>query len=653
MCGIAGILRVYAPGQSPESLPPPRDSIPDAWLRVLDDGIAHRGPDGRGEFRDRAVRGDGCTVDVALIHRRLTVIDPRTGAQPMVTGEGRALLATVFNGCIYNHRDLRRELSALGRRFTTDHADTEVIPHAYAQWGDDAPAHLDGMFAFAVWDRVRAELFLARDTAGEKPLYECHAGPGVYAFASVHAALGRFLARFGQELGGNGLMCSPQGLAEWLRFGGSLIPLTNQIDEVDVRVCSRTVPGDDDGANPGGVSATRGWYADLPARRPTNDGKAVPTAADVDSCLAAAVQSRLEADVPLGCFLSGGVDSSLVALHARRALGSLRTFTVRMPDARYDESDHAARVAGLIGAEHHTLDCNANPAEDLVHLIEQLGLPFGDSSLLPTYWVSRAARQHVTVALSGDGGDELFAGYERHAAARWLARAPGFLGLLPNWIGAGAHPRSNRAKLARLGNAARHGYDELLAIFPHDMLRHLAPGLPELPPGSPRVPTLDAPRRDFEWYLPGDLLRKADTASMAVALEVRAPFLARSMVHLGLTTPLAALTPGGQRKGLLRAAARLHLPADVVDRPKMGFAIPLSEWLRSDFGGLGSLLRDTLAAADPFPASLLGVEIDRSFVSRLVDDHMTARRDHAQRLYMLLVLALWCRSVKGWGSHAG
>ncbi len=645
MCGIAGILRVHTGGGT---APPPEAAIPDAWLDLLDRHIAHRGPDGAGRFRDRARRADGATVDVALLHRRLAIIDREGGAQPMVapsTGpESTDLLAVTFNGCIYNHRELRRELESLGHRFTTDHSDTEVLLHGQRAWGDEGlPSRLDGMFAYAIWERATAELILARDRVGEKPAYEAHLAPGLYAFASTAAAL----IALWEHLRSCGLVQGPldpfpRGMAQWLRFGGSLIPMLDGLEELDIGVVTRYGPHD---IGDGTITdfAQRSSFEDLPSR-----GEAPTLTTDsLDALLNTAVTSRLEAEVPLACFLSGGVDSSLIAAIAQRHLGNLATFTVHMPDPRYDESAAAAATAKLLGTRHQTLTCEPTPAADLVALTEQLGLPFGDSSLLPTHWLSRAVRQHAPVALSGDGGDELFAGYERHAAARWIARFGGLLRSIPRSIGDAAHPTSRWSKVTRLGDAARAGYEELLAIFPRHELDALVEGstevLPPTPPGYP--PVQDAPRHDFLWYLPGDLMRKSDTASMAVALEVRSPMLATGVVRAALATSLDSLTPGGQRKGLLRAVANRYLPRSITDRRKMGFAIPIGEWLRSDFGGMRTLMLDLIGpgATDPFPEAILGLRLRRPRIAAMIQEHDTGQRDHSQRLYMLTTLAIWCR----------
>lgn len=368
-----------------------------------------------------------------------------------------------------------------------------------------------------------------------------------------------------------------------------------------------------------------------------------------------AVTSRLEADAPLGLFLSGGLDSALIAAIAHKSRPDIKAFTVRMPHPDYDESAAATETAKAIGIDHTVLDCDPKPADDLVKLIEQLGLPFGDSSLLPTYWVCKAARQHVKVALSGDGGDELFGGYRRHTINPTLNRWRHLLRLIPTTLLDQRQPSGRSTYLARLATAARYGgYSELLAIFPTPDLRRLIPELDGQPTGDDSFRRVDDPlRHDFEHYLPDDLLRKTDTASMAVALEVRAPFLARDLVDAALRTPLDILMPNGERKGLLKQVAKKYLPEHIVNRPKQGFAIPIGEWFRTDYGGMRQLLLDHLRSTDPFPGLAdAGVEINMAFVEQMLKEHDAAGeesinpwhgRDHSQRLYMLLVLSIWAK----------
>ncbi|HYE02598.1 MAG TPA: asparagine synthase C-terminal domain-containing protein, partial [Phycisphaerales bacterium] len=282
-----------------------------------------------------------------------------------------------------------------------------------------------------------------------------------------------------------------------------------------------------------------------------------------------------------------------------------------------------------------------------VRLIGQMRVPFGDSSLLPSYWVSRAAHGAVGVALGGDGGDELFGGYDRYRAAGLAAlRAPGarfVAGLLER----GARPGSRRARAARLLHAgAGDGYPDLVSVFPGHELARLFPAARPAPPTGARPASADeAIAWDVRWYLPHDLLRKTDSASMACPIEVRSPFLDSNLAGLALRARLESLMPGGERKGLLRAVARRHLPAALADRPKRGFAIPVGRWLREDFGGLGTLLRDRLASTEPFGPPALGIDPDRRRVQALVREHMGGVRDHAQRLYLLLVLSLWAERM--------
>jgi asparagine synthase (glutamine-hydrolysing) len=358
------------------------------------------------------------------------------------------------------------------------------------------------------------------------------------------------------------------------------------------------------------------------------------------------VTARLESDVPLGCFLSGGLDSGLVAAFAQEALRGegkkLRTFTMRMPKGGYDESEAAGLTAGLLGTDHTTLDPGAAEAGDLVMLIESLGLPAGDSSLLPAYWLSRAAREHVTVALAGDGGDELFGGYLRHVAAPTLANWRMLLRVMGVVPWPDRDPKGRVSKLGRLCRAARGaGYDDLVAIFDQSEMRGLTLGRAAC--AAFRVPK-NVMAHDRDGYLPADLLRKTDTASMAVALELRSPMLASSLVFRASATSRSVLMPRGERKGLLKQLARKHLPAEVVGLPKSGFAIPIGVWFREETG-FRSLLNDTLGQSDPFPGLTSEIDLARiGAMRRALEVVGRGRgRDPAQRLYALLALAIWCR----------
>ncbi len=694
MCGIAGILRVHPPRQAP---PPPEVAIPESWLDILDESVKHRGPDGHGRFRDRALRPDGSTVDIAFVHRRLSIIDHAGGHQPMVlrarrasdtatqdsgprtqdppaiipagadpapyrrtlehalkpcprcTALRRGTIAVVFNGCIYNHRELRKELQSAGHVFSTDHSDTEALVHGWGEWGDGLVTRADGMFATGAWDSRRAALELARDLFGEKPLYFIRLDRGAVAFSSTLAALAKL-----ERAAGAASAPLRSNLANWIRLGfHDRLPLP----------ASEVPSGGSVLFDPFESVRTYGHRVLCSGDAINNPDAPLPDR--VARALRDAVNARLEADVTVGCFLSGGVDSSLIAAFARDAVSDLRTYSVRMPDPKYDESGFARMVAEKLGTRHTTLDCRPTPGEDLPQLVRQLGLPFGDSSLLPTHWVSRATRDHTKVALAGDGGDELFAGYERHLAVGPGARAAAVLTMIPSRLLARRNPKSKQAKLARLIETARaNDVYELLAVFQWADIRLLLPHLNRgdlsgqplrRPPESDMAQGLDALLHvDRYEYLPQDLLRKSDSASMAVALEVRSPMLARQVGALAFSLSPRQLMPRGQRKGLLRAVARKYFPPEIVDRPKQGFAIPIGEWFRTDYGGMRQLLLDHLSGPEPFGPDHLGINatINMGFVKKMLREHDDAGvkslwpwkgRDHSQRLYMLLVLSIWAK----------
>lgn len=677
MCGIAGIIKIHDPKDSPP--PPPLEAIPEHWLDILDESIKHRGPDGQGRFRDRALRDDGTVVDVALVHRRLSIIDHEGGYQPMVhdgerlrpdltyqPGEppivasevepGKPLVAVVFNGCIYNHRELRKELEGQRCVFETDHSDTEVLVHGWWVWGLRIADELDGMHASLVWDRKTGQAAWGQDLAGEKPLYQGAAGP---QYVRVWSTATTGLGMLAKETAPDESLVYLPGIENWIKDGSDWIPALTAfaVSHGEWSFCPEHPR---QGATPRDPRYAKSLLRSISYRRrlmvrAQGRGRDLRDPEYATYLLERAVDSRLEADVPLGVFLSGGIDSALIASITHKHRPDVISFTVRMPDPRFDESAAAAETANHIGIEHHILDCDPNPADDLIKLIEQLGLPFGDSSLLPTYWVCKAAREHVKVALSGDGGDELFGGYRRHTINPVLNRWRNLLRLIPTSLLDQRQPGSRSTYLARLATAAGHGgYSELLAIFPTPDLRQLIPSIEGELTGFDRFYRVDDPlREDFTHYLPDDLLRKTDTASMAVGLEVRAPFLAKDLVEAALRTPLDILMPGGERKGLLKQVARKYLPDHIVDRPKQGFAIPIGAWFRTDYGGMRQLLFDHLHSTDPFPGLAEGgVELNMKFVEQMLREHDAAGeksinpwhgRDHSQRLYMLLVLSIWAK----------
>ncbi len=598
----------------------------------------------------------------ALLHTRLSVIDLLGGDQPMHIRPPRTFqeeqvsdprrpkpryesdgpLHLIFNGEVYNHRRLRSLLTRCGHRFSTDHSDTEVLLLGYRQWGTQLPKHLHGMFAFAIWDEGRRQLFVCRDRVGKKPLFLLQRESELM-FASLVGTLAAGLPH-GTRPGLN-----DDALLHYLQLGYTLDrPLFDGVWELPPAHWM-TVEAD------GSRHVEQYWRPPPISKSSTSLG-----AADaLREVLGEAVNSRLEADVPLGCFLSGGIDSSLVAAIAQRRISQrggnpLRTFNVAMPEASYDETPHAMAVAEHLGTRHEVLHTRVGDAmDDLRQLMDITGDPNADSSLLPTHWLCKAAKQHVTVALSGDGGDELFGGYDRYRAMRWLYRHGSVLRMLPAGMADPTRPRSWKTRLGRLAAAAKAGPDpaasylSMIGLFNARQIAGLmperfgdladrpavAPGWPETAPDRQPHPVHDAMRWDLQHYLPHELLRKLDRASMAVALEVRCPLLDTSVCDLAGHLPPHVLMPGSRPKGLLRQVAAELLPDPIVRRPKRGFAVPIGQWFRTTLREpMQQLLLD-----GPLPD--LGV--DRPYVEQLVRHHLDRKADHTHRLFGLMQLALW------------
>ncbi len=628
MCGLAGILRF-------DGAP-----IDPARLRRMLAAIRHRGPDGEGVSELGAC---------ALVHARLSIIDLLSGDQPMHVGRADAdtdplqrrvagPLHLIFNGEIYNHRELRVKLEKLGHRFRSNHSDTEVLVFGYRQYGTELPKHLHGMFAFAIWDEDAQKLMLVRDRAGKKPLFVRRTERELL-FASLIPPI---LAAGG---GDTPPRVHDPALLTFLRYGYAFGP--SMIEGIDELPPGHWMTID----RRGRVEWDRYWQPPPISLTSTSLG-AVDALREV---VTEAVASRLEADVPLGCFLSGGIDSSLVAAIAQRQLRArggeaLRTFSIAMPALAYDESPHARAVADHVGSHHTVLHADPSDAiADLERLMRLTGEPTADSSLLPTHWLCRATRDHAKVALSGDGGDELFGGYDRYRALRLLQRHRFWLRALPVVGASGADQRTTRARLRRLIEAARAGaqpavqYHQMIHLFTEAQIRRLAPDLPGVNPDVDHPPAPDWPREsravsaamrwDLTHYLPFELLRKVDRASMAVALEVRCPLLDTEVLDLAGHLPDRVLMPGGRPKGLLRALAGDYLPPSIVRRPKRGFAIPIGEWFRTT-------LRDPLA--DRLRSgSLERLGFSREAALSWFDEHQQRRADHTHRLFALLQLAMW------------
>jgi len=595
------------------------------------EAIVHRGPDSAGEYVD---------PHAALGVRRLRIIDLATGDQPQCDESGR--IWTVFNGEIYNYRELRDELRAAGHRFTTQ-SDTEVIVHLYEEHGDAFVERLDGMFAIAVWDARDRTLTLARDRLGKKPLIYHIAGAELY-FGSEHQALlaGLRPKRLAPDL---------DAIALYLRLGYVPAPFDafaglRKLAPAEVLIWR-------DG------ETTRHTYWTPPID--VAHVEAAEAATEVRRLFDRAVAKRLVADVPLGAFLSGGIDSSALVASMAAQSAVVRTFTIGFDELPYSELAHARRIAERYGTEHHEFVVHADMLSVLPLLARHYGEPYADSSAVPTYYLSQLTRGSVTVALAGDGGDELFAGYQRYGAVALAARldripaGPRDLllaaatGLLPR----SGSERSRGVRLRRFVHGAReHGperYLGWLGIFDAEML---AVGSTELLGAATARAALElggreaampggaverAQRLDLALYLPDDLLVKVDIASMANSLEVRAPFLDRDLVEYATRLPTDLKIRHGQRKWILRQAFADALPAETMNRRKQGFALPIGEWLRTS---LRPLVDDLVLSSRALGRGYLRP----AFVRALVDEHQ-AGVDHTHRLWSLLMLELWHREV--------
>jgi asparagine synthase (glutamine-hydrolysing) len=609
MCGIAGIAG------------PAGDR--SALLGLMSDALVHRGPDEAGAYDDGRV---------ALAIRRLSIIDVAGGHQPYASEDGA--IHVVFNGEIYGHRALRERLAQRGHRFASG-ADGEVIAHAYEEHGERFIDQLDGMFAFALWDANRNRLILARDRLGKKPLFvACHAD-GSLSFASELAALSQD-PRVGREV-------DELALAEYVHYGYVPSPrcILRGVRKLEPGTLLEWSPGKE-------IALRRYWQLDFEPKLALGYREALE---EFELRSLQAVRARLMSEVPLGVFLSGGVDSSFVLAQAIAAgAGAVRSFAIGFPDARYDEREHARAVARHLGSDHHEeLVEPSDLVELLPRLVDHYGEPFADPSAVPTFYLARWARREITVALTGEGGDELFGGYYRHQAARLgagLDRLPGALRKLAR-AGASAladpsaHPMDMRQRAHRflraLELAPGERYAEWTAVLGAAERRALNPGLPCAPPfvapGRALEPLDRALAVDIARSLPDQLLYKMDIATMASSLEARAPLLDYTLVEWIARLPTSFKQRRNVRKRLIADALARHLPPELFRRPKMGFTAPIAGWLRNE---LAELLSDTLLGQ---ASRQRGIVVPAS-VESLIARHR-AGEDHTRGLWMLLMLELW------------
>ena len=640
MCGIAGAA------WTAESPPLERDV-----LQRMVAALAHRGPDAEGLYlsgeASPAAGGAWTGPGAALGHRRLSIIDLSDGQQPLSNEDGTVWIA--FNGEIYNYRELQPQLAAQGHRFRTA-SDTEVIVHLYEQYGPACVDHLRGMFAFAIWDQNRRRLFLARDRLGKKPLVYRHEANRLLFASELKAILQ--VPSVPREL-------DLAALDEYLCY--QYVPHPHCI----FRGFAKLPPAHWAIYQDGKLQIERYWKPDYephlkaagppPARTPDELRR------ELRATLTEAVRLRLRSDVPLGSFLSGGIDSTIISgLMQELSEQPINTFSIGFPVKEFDERHHAREAARHLGTRHHEQLVEPSALAILPKLIWHYDEPFADSSAIPTLYLSQMTREHVTVALSGDGGDELFGGYQRYQAARigsWVDRLPRFV---RNWLGSplwqripatAAQRRRRRLKrlLNAIGQSPERRYLSWICIF-DDQQRHdlysnaLREQLANADAGRFLLRAYEeCPSRDFVTqttcadlltYLPCDILTKVDIASMAYGLECRAPFLDQQVADFAARLPISLKLHGRQGKQILLDTFADLIPPGLRHRPKQGFGVPLSHWFR---GELRPLLEDVLL--DP---AALGRGLFRpEAVRQLVTQHVQGHHDHSHRLWALLVLELW------------
>jgi asparagine synthase (glutamine-hydrolysing) len=623
MCGIAGFI---APHEATDTSR--HAEVLERMCRV----ITHRGPDDQGTL----VEGG-----VALGMRRLSIIDLAGGHQPISGCGERATV--VFNGEIYNFRELQKELEARGHRFQT-HSDTEAIVHAYEEYGSSCVDHLRGMFAFALWDERERKLFVARDRVGKKPLYYTLTHGGTLVFGSELKSLLEH-PEVGREI-------NPEALDAYLTFGYVPDPLSI------FEGVHKLPPGHRLTFSEGRVAVEEYWdFRYEPARERRREEDYLE---ELRALLEEAVRVRLVADVPLGAFLSGGVDSStVVGLMARASSRPVKTFSIGFNEDSYSELKYARVTAKQFGTEHHEFVVTP----DICHVVDELAWhfdePFADSSAIPTYMVSKLAREHVTVALSGDGGDELFAGYTRYVVDRrrgGFARLPRPLrrGLLAPLSRNLPHGARGRNFLHNVALDPLERYIDSVSTFTSltrpelytgDFRRQLGAAEGAAPARfrdyAARVRTGDAVDPllylDSKTYLPGDILTKVDRMSMAVSLEARVPLLDHKLIEFVTRIPSSLKLKGLATKHIFKRAVRGLVPDEILDRPKQGFGVPIPQWINSQLRGR---IRETLTDARARGRGLF----EPAYVRLLLDEHERGRRDHSAQLWSLFMLELWQRT---------
>ena len=612
------------------------------------DAMVHRGPDGAGYYTNSASEtaaliDGGKHASVGLGIRRLAVIDLITGDQP-IHNEDRTIWV-VLNGEIYNYKELRAELEALGHSFYT-RSDTEVIVHAYEEYGCDTPKRLRGMFAFALWDGRSQRLMLARDRVGKKPLlYSIKNGNLV--FASEFQAILRH-PEVSREI-------NHEALHLYLSFGCVPAPLTafSRVQKLE--------PGHLLLWSNGEARLEKYWSLDFTSKIAVSEQEASERAVEL---IRDAVRARLVSDVALGAFLSGGIDSSaVVAFMSEVSTAPIKTFSIGFNEEDYSELEHSRRVAQRFGTEHHEFVMYPEIEETLPTLVRHYGEPFADSSALPVYYLSKMARKHVTVALNGDGGDECFAGYERYAAMRigeQYDRLPAAIRtrvlepamtIIPEARSARSRLGRGRRLLSAMGATGGERYLKLTTVM-SDAIRaelcsyrflqdtHNAQPIEALRPwfgGNGQVDVVDrALMADTANYLPDDLLVKMDIASMAVSLEARSPFLDHHLMEFAASLPARLKLKGITTKYVLKRGLRGLLPEQNLTRAKMGLGVPIGRWFR---GRLKGFLSEAILS----DRALCRGYFNPGAVKNIVDQHVSGRRDYGALLWVMMMMELWHR----------
>jgi asparagine synthase (glutamine-hydrolysing) len=622
MCGIVGKL-----------VNPARGAVDRELVERMCAGLEHRGPDARGVFIDGSV---------GLGIQRLRVVDLVTGDQPSYN-EDRSVVV-VLNGEIYNFRELRRDLGARGHRFAS-HGDTEVIAHLYEEHGTDCVTHLHGMFAFALWDRRRRQLLVARDRVGKKPIYYSER-EGQFTFASELRALLED-PTIPREV-------DPGALDRFLTYG--YVPAPDSI----LAGVRKLMPAHTLVWRDGETTVNRYWRLDFSRKLSVTDPRELHE--PIRDAIRTATRRRMIADVGIGAFLSGGIDSSaVVAAMSEVSSAPVRTFSIGFDHDDFDELPHARRIARLFGTEHEEFVVSSDSIEMVPRIVRQYGEPFADPSAIPCFQLAELTRRHVTVALNGDGGDEAFGGYTRYVANHLAGR----LDRLPNAVrraaaAAGRHlgggnlssPANKAGRLLRgltTDPADRYGsyvawFDRArrAALYSDSFSASCGLGTADDMVAAAWAQTTGSDvidkmlEVDTATYLPGDLITKIDIATMAYALEARSPLLDHELLEFAASIPAGFKVRGGQKKWILREALRGWLPDEILDRPKQGFSVPVSAWFRHELGDLPqSVLLDRRSVDRGY--------FQRGEVEAMLARHRAGTADEGKRLWSLFVLELWHR----------